>query len=81
MALISSLTAIGADFAIFHLLVVVLCFYFLFSIVSRSLRKKVPNAVPRVEGGLPFLGHAIEYGTNPYKFVERCRKKYGRAFM
>jgi hypothetical protein len=37
--------------------------------------------VPRVTGGWPVLGHAIEYGTDPCAFIERCRKIYGGAFI
>ncbi|GMH65984.1 hypothetical protein TrRE_jg10694 [Triparma retinervis] len=51
--------------------------------VTNAVRKKKTKGfeAPRVEGGWPLIGHAIEYGTNPYAFVERCRKQYGRAFI
>lgn len=35
---------------------------------------------PRLEGGVPFLGHALEFGRNPVRFLERARKKLGDIF-
>ena len=36
--------------------------------------------IPKVRGGLPILGHAVEFGSNTKKFLERCRRDYGKAF-
>ena len=38
------------------------------------------STVPKVAGGWPFLGHALEFGSNPKAFVEACRKRYGPTF-
>lgn len=40
-------------------------------------RKSEP---PLVFHWLPFLGNAIEYGTDPFNFYKRCRDKHGDIF-
>lgn len=35
---------------------------------------------PPVCKGLPFLGSALEFGKNPLKFLQTCRKQYGDVF-
>ena len=36
--------------------------------------------VPRVAGGVPFLGHAVAFGTDSRAFLNDCRAKYGTPF-
>ena len=36
-----------------------------------------PNLPPRLEGGLPVLGHALEFNRNPVQLMERARVLYG----
>lgn len=36
--------------------------------------------VPVVEGGLPFVGHGIEFSKDIIGFVEKCYEKYGPIF-
>ncbi|HKE23397.1 MAG TPA: cytochrome P450 [Bryobacteraceae bacterium] len=35
---------------------------------------------PRVSGGLPLLGHAIEFHRNPVEFLRRGREQHGEIF-
>jgi len=35
---------------------------------------------PEFEGGLPFLGHALEFNRNPVRFLERGRRRFGDIF-
>ncbi|KAK9456273.1 cytochrome P450 [Dipodascopsis uninucleata] len=46
-----------------------------YQLVGRS-----PNSPPMVFNWVPFLGSAVSYGMNPYKFFEDNRKKYGDVF-
>ena len=34
-------------------------------------------AIPEVRGGLPWLGHMLSYGRNPYRFVARVAAEHG----
>jgi sterol 14-demethylase len=36
-----------------------------------------PKLPPRLEGGLPLLGHALEFRTNPIRLMTRARTFYG----
>jgi sterol 14alpha-demethylase len=36
-----------------------------------------PHLPPRLEGGLPVLGHALEFNKNPVQLMERARVLYG----
>src|SRR5438045_575368 len=38
------------------------------------------KTVPSLAGGLPFVGHAIEFRKNPVAFLQRGRSLYGDAF-
>ncbi len=38
------------------------------------------KSVPVVEGGLPFIGHGIEFSKDIIGFVGRCQAKYGNIF-
>jgi sterol 14-demethylase len=40
-------------------------------------RRQLP---PQWHGGLPFLGHAIEFQRNPVRFLERGRQRFGDVF-
>jgi sterol 14alpha-demethylase len=35
---------------------------------------------PEVPGGLPFLGHALEFHRNPVRFLQRGRERFGEIF-
>jgi sterol 14-demethylase len=35
---------------------------------------------PEFKGGLPFLGHALEFNRNPVRFLERGRRRFGDIF-
>lgn len=35
---------------------------------------------PHLDGGLPFLGHALEFNRNPIRFVQRAREMHGDIF-
>jgi sterol 14-demethylase len=35
---------------------------------------------PEFTGGLPFLGHALEFNRNPVRFLERGRQRFGDIF-
>lgn len=37
-------------------------------------------SVPRVAGGLPLLGHAIQFHRNPVDFLRRSREAHGEVF-
>ncbi len=45
--------------------------------LARKPRTSLP---PRLEGGLPFLGHALEFNRNPIRFVQRARERLGDIF-
>ncbi|HET6166567.1 MAG TPA: cytochrome P450 [Marmoricola sp.] len=34
-------------------------------------------AIPKARGGLPWIGHMLEYGRNPYRFVARVAAEHG----
>ncbi|MGM0576138.1 MAG: cytochrome P450 [Myxococcota bacterium] len=36
--------------------------------------------IPRLEGGLPFLGHARPFGRDPMAFLEEARRRLGNVF-
>ena len=36
---------------------------------------------PQVAGGVPILGHALEYSKSTFDFIEKYRKVHGRCFM
>ena len=35
---------------------------------------------PELKGGLPFLGHALEFNRNPVRFLQRGRQRLGEIF-
>ncbi|KAL1994646.1 hypothetical protein VTN49DRAFT_2116 [Thermomyces lanuginosus] len=63
----------GAASATFLVLAVVLN-------VLKQLLLKNPNEPPVVFHWFPFIGSAVTYGMDPYKFFFDCRKKYGDIF-
>jgi cytochrome P450 len=38
------------------------------------------QSIPMVQGGYPFFGHAIEFGSNTERFLLRCKEQYGSVF-
>src|SRR6478752_6163487 len=36
--------------------------------------------IPELRGGLPFLGHAIEFHRNPTELLRRGRERFGEIF-
>ena len=40
----------------------------------------VGKRIPRLAGGLPYLGHAIEFRRNPVGLIQRGRDRYGDLF-
>ncbi|KAJ9101097.1 hypothetical protein QFC21_003315 [Naganishia friedmannii] len=65
--LLSPYVAIGTIFATF------VCFRFFQPFGGR-------NAIPWAKTSIPFLGGAVEYGTDPVKFLVEQRKKVGDVF-
>ncbi|EON95812.1 putative cyp51a protein [Phaeoacremonium minimum UCRPA7] len=52
-------------------------------VISNVIRQLLPrpkSEPPLAFHWLPFLGNAIEYGIDPYKFFLRCREKHGDIF-
>lgn len=47
------------------------------SAVAHRSRKKLP---PELEGGLPFIGHALEFQRHPVRFLLRARERLGELF-
>ena len=47
------------------------------SVAALSQRKKSP---PQLRGGLPFIGHAIEFHRNPTRLLQRGRDEFGEIF-
>jgi sterol 14alpha-demethylase len=41
---------------------------------------KRPRRPPELPGGLPFLGHALEFNRNPVRFLQRARSRFGDIF-
>ena len=42
-----------------------------------SAARSTPKLPPRLEGGLPLLGHALEFRKNPVRLMTRARVLYG----
>lgn len=40
-------------------------------------RKKRRGNAPQVSGALPFMGHAVAFGADPFGFLMKARKRYG----
>jgi sterol 14-demethylase len=38
------------------------------------------NAVPKLKGGLPYLGHALEFWRNPVRLLQRGSDRFGELF-
>jgi cytochrome P450 len=57
-------------------------FGWIFALLPRSSTKDASSAhsVPMVEGGYPIIGHALEFGSNPEQFLQRCKDQYGSIF-
>ena len=49
----------------------------IFSAPSTPSTTQTPNLPPRLEGGLPVLGHALEFNNEPGRLMERARALYG----
>ncbi|KAI8364766.1 cytochrome P450 [Radiomyces spectabilis] len=49
-------------------------------ILSQLLLPRDRKRPPVVFSWIPVLGNAIEFGTNPIKFLQECQKKYGDVF-
>jgi sterol 14-demethylase len=47
------------------------------SVLMTPKRNPLP---PQLKGGLPFLGHAVEFHRNPVRFLERGRQRFGDIF-
>nr|XP_060631343.1 cytochrome P450 7A1 [Anolis sagrei ordinatus] len=43
-------------------------------------RRRRPNEPPLENGMLPYLGCALQFGTNPFQFLRAREKKYGPIF-
>ncbi|GJJ13162.1 hypothetical protein Clacol_007413 [Clathrus columnatus] len=50
------------------------------NVLSQLLISKNPNDPPLVFHWLPYVGSAVQYGTDPINFFVRCQKKYGNVF-
>ncbi|TLD13613.1 uncharacterized protein PgNI_02936 [Pyricularia grisea] len=53
------------------------------SITLNVLWQQLPrpkSEPPLVFHWLPFIGNAVSYGTDPYRFYTRCREKHGDVF-
>lgn len=51
--------------------------------LMKRYRERPPKGVkmpPRIPGGWPFLGHAIEFGQNPIAFLKGNYEKYGPVY-
>src|SRR5260370_39689763 len=47
------------------------------AVLSPHRRKHLP---PELRGGLPILGHALEFNRNPVRFLQRGRERLGEIF-
>lgn len=47
------------------------------TIINVSQSKKNP---PQLSGGLPYLGHALEFARNPVELLQRGRNQFGEVF-
>jgi len=50
------------------------------NVVRQLLTPRNPSLPPEIFSVLPVIGSAIDYGTDPIGFFERCRKKHGDVF-
>ncbi|TLD20436.1 hypothetical protein PspLS_08601 [Pyricularia sp. CBS 133598] len=53
------------------------------SVILNALWQQLPrpkSEPPLVFHWLPFIGNAVSYGTDPYRFYSRCREKHGDVF-
>jgi cytochrome P450 len=47
---------------------------------SSTKKESSSHSVPMVTGGYPIIGHALEFGSDPEQFLQRCKDKYGSIF-
>lgn len=53
---------------------------FIYNIIFQLLYSLRKDRAPLVFYWVPWLGSAVSYGMEPYKFFENCRKKHGDVF-
>ncbi|XP_018599816.1 cholesterol 7-alpha-monooxygenase [Scleropages formosus] len=63
---------------IFYAPFVVLCALLLWLLCS--VRRRQPGEPPLMNGWIPYLGVALEYGRNPLEFLRSMQRKYGDIF-
>ena len=61
------------------ILLILLTTIFLYILFSPSLTRRI-NEPPIVPSYIPYLGSALSFGSNPHKFLETCRNKFGNIF-
>lgn len=49
-------------------------------LIVRARRKRRPGEPPLVLGWIPFLGKALDFRTDSYRFLEDLRRKHGDVF-
>src|SRR5262245_19199068 len=47
------------------------------TVLTLNRKKQLP---PELKGGLPILGHALEFNRNPVRFLQRGRQRLGEIF-
>ncbi|KAJ8277660.1 hypothetical protein GJAV_G00078220 [Gymnothorax javanicus] len=68
------------DMAGFTLFVLTIFISILITLLFRVSRKRQPDEPPLVNGWIPFLGVALNYGKNPLAFLRSTQRKYGDIF-
>ena len=48
--------------------------------VTELLPRQKIRRPPELPGGLPFIGHALEFHRNPVRFLQRGRREWGEIF-
>lgn len=57
--------------------------YTIYSIVASKIKDRVPKGlkrVPKVSGGLPYVGHGLEFSKDVIGCVTKWQKQYGNIF-
>lgn len=62
------------------LLLLLLALFGLVALLALRGRKRRAGEPPLIKGWIPFLGKAVEFGRDPYVFLQEQRKKSGDVF-
>ena len=65
---------------IFLIIISLLLAFIAFNLIKRPKTKSGYKNIPLVAGGLPFVGHGLDFSKDVVGFVKKCYDKYGKIF-